>query len=148
VAKEVVVGSMAQVYGAEEAEEEEAEPTTFFQGVGGIVTGFFGAVWDTIRSIPLIVGIDFFEGEEEAEPTTLMAAVEESFEASSGGHGALAVFAFMAFILLYTPCMVAVAAERQELGSKWMWVSVVGQLVLAWVVALVIFQGGKLLGLG
>lgn len=148
VAKEVVVGSMAQVYGAEEAEEEEAEPTTFFQDVGGIVTGFFGAAWDTLKSVPLIVGINLFEGEEEPEPTALMAAVEESFEASSGGHGALASLAFMAFILLYTPCMVAVAAERQELGTRWMWFSIVGQLVLAWVVALVIFQGGKLLGIG
>jgi ferrous iron transport protein B len=148
VAKEVVVSSMAQVYDAEEGEEDDAEPTTFFQDVGEIVTSFFGAAWDTIKSIPLIVGIDLFEGEEEGEPTALMAAVQESFEASSGGHGALASFGFMVFILLYTPCMVAIAAERQELGSKWMWFSIFGQLALAWVVALVIFQGGKLLGLG
>jgi ferrous iron transport protein B len=76
-----------------------------------------------------------------------MAAVEAGFERSSGGHGALASVAFMVFVLLYTPCMVAVAAERQELGAKWTWVSVIGQLVLAWLVALVIFQGGLLLGL-
>ena len=148
VAKEVVVSSMAQVYGAEEAVEEMAEPTTFFEDVGEIVTSFFGALWDTVKSIPLIVGIDVFEGEEEAEPTALMAAVEKRFEASSGGHGALAAFAFMVFILIYTPCMVAVAAERQELGAKWMWFSIVGQLVLAWLMAFLIFQGGKLLGLG
>lgn len=147
VAKEVVVGSMAQVYGVEEV-EEETEATTFFEDVGEIITSFFGATWDTVKSLPLIVGIDLFEGEEEAEPTALMAAVEGAFEASSGGHGALAAFAFLAFTLLYTPCMVAIAAAKQELGTKWMWVSVIGQLVLAWVVALVIFQGGKLLGLG
>jgi Fe2+ transport system protein B len=34
------------------------------------------------------------------------------------------------------------------LGAKWTWVSVIGQLVLAWSVALIIFQGGLLLGLG
>jgi ferrous iron transport protein B len=147
VAKEVVISSMAQVYGAGE-KEEEAEPTTFFQDVGGVVTDFFGAAWDTLKSIPLIVGINLFEGEDEPEPTALMAAVQERFEASSGGHGALAALAFMAFILLYTPCMVAVAAERQELGTRWMWFSIVGQLVLAWFVALAIFQGGKLLGIG
>ena len=147
VAKEVVVGTMAQIYEVEEA-EEEAEPTTFFEDVGQIVTSFVGATWDTIKSIPLIVGVDLFEGEEEGEPTELMAAVEAGFERSSGGHGALASVAFMVFVLLYTPCMVAVAAARQELGAKWMWVSVIGQLVLAWVVALVIFQGGLLLGLG
>jgi len=54
----------------------------------------------------------------------------------------------MLFVLLYTPCMVAIAAERQELGAKWMWVSIVGQLVLAWLVATLTFQGGVLLGLG
>lgn len=148
VAKEVVVGSMAQVYDVEDIEEDEAETTTFFQDLGEIVTSFIGALWDTIKSIPLIVGINLFEGEEEPESTALMAAVEESFEASSGGHGALASFGFMVFTLLYTPCMVAIAAERQELGAKWMWFSIVGQLLLAWIVALIIFQGGKLLGLG
>jgi ferrous iron transport protein B len=147
VAKEVVVGTMAQIYEVEEA-EEEAEPTTFFEDVGKILTSFVGATWDTIKSIPLIVGVDLFEGEKEEEPTELMAAVEVGFEHSSGGHGALASVAFMVFVLLYTPCMVAVAAERQELGAKWTWVSVIGQLVLAWLVALVIFQGGLLLGLG
>lgn len=147
VAKEVVVGTMAQVYAVEES-AEAAEPSTLFEDIGGIVTSFIGATWDTTRSIPLIVGIDLFEGEEEEEPTELMAAVKESFERSSGGHGALASVAFMVFVLLYTPCMVAIAAERQELGAKWMWVSIVGQLILAWLAALIIFQGGLLLGLG
>ena len=147
VAKEVVVGTMAQVYGVEEA-EEEAEPTTFFEDVGEIVTSFIGATGDTLKSIPLIVGINLFEGEEEGELTALMAAVEEGFETTSGGHGALAAVAFMVFVLIYIPCMVAVAAERQELGNKWTMVSVIGQTVLAWLRAFVVFQGGKLLGLG
>ena len=147
VAKEVVVSSMAQVYGIEEA-EEASEPTTFFEDLGEIVTSFLGAAWDTVKSVPLIIGVDIFEGEEEAEPTDLMLAIQESFEASSGGHGALASFAFLVFILLYTPCMVAVAAERQELGAKWMWVSIIGQLFLAWLAAFLIFQGGLLLGIG
>ena len=147
VAKEVVVGTMAQIYEVEEA-GEAAEPITFFEDLGEIVTSFIGATWDTVKSIPLIVGVDLFGGEEEGEPTALMTAVEEGFQRSSGGHGALASVAFMVFVLLYTPCMVAVAAARQELGAKWMWFSVIGQLVLAWVVALIIFQGGLLLGLG
>ncbi|MEA3309823.1 MAG: ferrous iron transport protein B [Chloroflexota bacterium] len=147
VAKEVVVGTMAQVYGVEEA-EEEAEPTTFFEDVGEIVTSFIGATGDTLKSLPLIVGINLFEGEEEGELTALMAAVEDGFEATSGGHGALAAVAFMVFVLIYTPCMVAIAAERQELGDKWTLASVFGQLALAWLMAFVIFQGGKLLGLG
>lgn len=147
VAKEVVISTMNQVYDLEEA-EEAAAPTTFFEDLGEILVSFVNATWDTIKSIPLIVGIDVFEGEEEPETTALMQAVENSFDESSGGHGALASVGYMTFVLLYTPCMVAIAAEKQELGTKWMWLSIIGQLVIGWVVALIIFQGGLLLGIG
>ena len=147
VAKEVVVSTMAQVY-AVEGVEEASEPTTFFEDVGEILTSFVGATIDTLKSLFLIVGIDLFEGEEEEAMTGLMVAVRDDFEATSNGHGALAALSYMLFVLLYTPCMVAIAAERQELGAKWMWVSVVGQLLLAWLIAAVVFQGGVLLGLG
>ena len=147
VAKEVVVSTMAQVYAVEEV-EEEAEATTFFEDIGEIITSFINATGDTLKSLPLIVGIDLFEEEDEAELTELMLAVRSDFEESSGGHGALASMAFMVFVLIYTPCMVAIAAEKQELGVKWMWFSIIGQLLLAWLMAFVVFQGGKLLGLG
>ncbi len=147
VAKEVVVSTMAQVYAVEEV-EEEAEATTFFEDIGEIITSFISATGDTLKSLPLIIGIDLFEEEDEAELTDLMLAVRNSFEESSSGHGALASMAFMVFVLIYTPCMVAIAAEKQELGAKWMWFSIIGQLLLAWLMAFVVFQGGKLLGLG
>jgi ferrous iron transport protein B len=144
VAKEVVVSTMSQIYGTEVVEEEIVEETTFWEDLWEIVKTFFIAAWDTIKSIPLIVGIDLFEGEEEEEPTSLMSAVETSFEESSGGKGALASFAFMVFVLLYTPCMVAVAAEKHEFGAKWMWVSMLGQLAIAWVSSVLVFQIGSL----
>lgn len=144
VAKEVVISTMAQVYNV--AEEEEAEPTTLLEDAQFIVVGFAQATWDTLKSIPLVVGIDLFGDEEEEAPTGLMLAIKDGFEQTSGGHGALAALSFMVFVLIYTPCMVAVAAEKQELGTKWMWVSVIGQFILAWIMAFVVFQGGKLLG--
>jgi ferrous iron transport protein B len=54
----------------------------------------------------------------------------------------------MVFVLLYTPCMAAVAAQRHELGTRWMWGSIIGQTALAWVMALIVFQAGLRLGLG
>jgi ferrous iron transport protein B len=75
-----------------------------------------------------------------------MSAIYLGFEQSSAGHAALAGLAFMVFVLLYTPCMVAVAASRHEFGASWMWASVIGQFALAWLTALVVFQGGLLLG--
>ena len=147
VAKEVIVSSMAQIFEVEDAEEDAAE-TSFVGDVQEIVVGFVGATVDTIKSIPLIVGIDLFEAEEEEEMPELNIAVGDHFEAVSGGHGALASVAFMVFVLLYTPCMVVVAAQRQEFGNKWTLFSIVMQLVLAWVTAVVIFQGGIALGIG
>jgi ferrous iron transport protein B len=147
VAKEVVVSTMSQVHELEDVVVEEAS-TTFLQDLGEIVVSFINVVLDTIRSIPLIIGVDVFGSEEEAKPTDLMLAVENSFNESSDGHGALASVSYMAFVLLYTPCMVAIAAERQELGAKWTWISVIGQLAIAWLVGFLIFQGGILFGIG
>lgn len=147
IAKEVVISTMSQVYAVEEAEEMEAAPT-FFEDLGEVITSFVGATVDTVKSLPLIVGINLFEEEAEEEPTALMGAIKTGFEASSGGHGALAALAFMVFVLIYTPCMVAVAAERHELGMNWTWLSIFGQMALAWLMAFVVFQGGKLLGFG
>ena len=55
----------------------------------------------------------------------------------------------MAFTLLYMPCVVTAAAFKHEFGTwKWFGVAMAYGLVLAWLVALVIYQGGRLLGLG
>ncbi len=148
VAKEVVVSTLAQVYDVAETEATITHSNTFFEDVGSIIAGFVRATWDTVKSIPLIVGVNFFEEEEEAPQTNLMVAVQRDFETTSGGHGALAALAYMVFLLLYTPCIVALAAERQELGTKWALTSALGQFILAWVVAVFVYQGGKLLGLG
>ena len=74
--------------------------------------------------------------------------MQAGFERSSGGHGALAALAFMLFVLLYTPCMAVVAAERQEFGGRWAAVSSGGQLAAAWLAAFLLFQGGLWLGVG
>lgn len=144
VAKEVVVSTLAQVYGVEEVDEAGQQPS-ILQDVAQIVGGFIRATIDTIKSIPLIIGINLFDEESDEPPSSLMVAIEQGFEESSGGYGALAALSFMVFVLIYTPCMVAAAAEKQELGAKWMWVSLIGQLLLAWGMAFLVFQGGKLL---
>ena len=144
VAKEVVVSTLAQVYGVEEL-DVAAPSTTFLEDTVEIFRGFIQATVDTIKSIPLIVGINLFDEESDAAPSSLMLAIENGFEETSGGYGALAALSFMVFVLIYTPCMVAAAAEKQELGARWMWVSLIGQLLLAWGMAFIVFQGGKLL---
>lgn len=144
VAKEVVVSTLAQTYGVAE-DGAVAAPTSFGEDLRTIAVTFVGATAETLRAIPRIVGIDLSGGTAEAPDSGLMRAIRASFAASSGGYGALAGLAFMVFVLLYTPCMVTIAAEKHELGSRWMWASIVGQLALAWVMALLVFQVGKLI---
>ncbi len=145
VAKEVVISTMAQIYGV--ASEPDAQSPSDNTGPGFIVTSFAAATLDTLRSIPLIVGIDLSGGEADTSDTGLNQAVRASFDQASGGHGSLAALAFMVFVLLYTPCMATAAAARHEFGPRWMWFSLAGQLALAWIAALLVFQGGVWLGL-
>lgn len=52
-------------------------------------------------------------------------------------------FVFLLFILLYTPCVAAVAAVKRELGRGWAAGLVVGQCLVAWMVCfLVALIGG------
>ena len=147
VAKEVVVSTIAQTYGVA-TDTTETAPTTVVQEIAEIGRSFGQALLDTLKAVPLIVGIDLRASAEDAVASDLRQSIYDGFAVSSGGHPGLAGLAFMIFVLIYTPCMVAVAAERQELGIKWMWYSVLGQLALAWLLAWLSFQGGLLLGLG
>lgn len=56
----------------------------------------------------------------------------------------LAAASLLVFCLLYTPCVAAVASVKRELGGKWAVAVVVGQCVLAWVMAFVVRMIGML----
>ncbi len=63
--------------------------------------------------------------------------------------GGLEAISFLVFVLLYPPCVAALAAMRRELGSgKWAAAAALGQTALAWGAATLIYQIGKLLGVG
>jgi ferrous iron transport protein B len=67
----------------------------------------------------------------------------------SSGMTSLSAYAMMAFVLIYIPCLATVSVIRRETNSrKWTAFSVTYSFALAWIVAFVIFQGGRLIGLG
>jgi ferrous iron transport protein B len=67
----------------------------------------------------------------------------------SSGMTPLGAYTLMAFVLIYVPCLATVAAIRRETNSrKWTAFSIGYSLALAWVVSFVIYQGGRILGLG
>lgn len=144
VAKEVVITTLAQTYAIPDETSDETTPT-FLEDLLWIGQSFVQAIIDTLKTLPGILGINLFGDDAEPEPTGLMAAIQQEFTQTSGGHAAAAGLAFMVFILIYTPCVVAISAEKQELGTRWMWLSIGGQLLLAWLLAWLVFQVGRVL---
>jgi ferrous iron transport protein B len=138
IAKEIVVGTMGEIYAPPAAEEETAEKPTLGEDMKEIVVSFGGAIKTAISTVLYLPQPE----EPEEELTGLR-------EALRGQFTPLSSFAFMAFVLLYMPCVVVGAAMRAEFGSwKWVGVAFVYSTILAWTVSLIIYQGGRFLGLG
>ena len=64
-----------------------------------------------------------------------------------GGFTALSAISFMVFSQLYTPCVTALGTIKKETG-KWKWVAFTAgyTFAVAWIVSLVVYQIGSLLG--
>ncbi|KUO77010.1 MAG: ferrous iron transporter B [Clostridia bacterium BRH_c25] len=68
--------------------------------------------------------------------------------ALQGAFTPLKAYAFMAFTLLYMPCIAAFGAIKREMNSwKWTLITVLYQTGTAWVISFLIYQGGRLFGL-
>ncbi|MCE1173273.1 MAG: ferrous iron transport protein B [Propionibacteriales bacterium] len=84
------------------------------------------------------------EPDNHAAPGDLGAAVFQTFTESSGGHPVPAALAFMVFLMAYTPCVATLAAQWREIGPRWTLFGVGMQLVVAWTLAVAVFQVGRL----
>jgi ferrous iron transport protein B len=139
IAKEIVVGTMGEIYAPKE--EEQKEKPTMAEDAKEVVTSFAGAVKDSVTNVFSTVGIASISAEEDEEQGGLKAVIGQAFTP-------LSAYAFMVFVLLYMPCVVVAIAMRQEFGTwKWFGIAFVYQMALAWLAAFVIYQGGRLLGL-
>lgn len=147
IAKEVVVATLIQVYVGEEPPADEAPSATLSADLGEIVYGFGAAVGEAMAALVGMGGIT--SGTETIAPVAneLATAIRAGLTASSNGHAGLAALAFLVFVLLYTPCVATLAVSRHEFGLRWMLVSLLGQFAIAWLAALLVFQGGLALGI-
>jgi ferrous iron transport protein B len=76
----------------------------------------------------------------------LTALVRADFGRSSGGHQIPAAWAFLTFVLAYTPCAATLAAQRREIGSRLALFGLTVQLATAWTLAVAVFQIGRWFG--
>ena len=142
IAKEIVVGTMGEIYVPGMKETPAGPAPSLSEDLREIGTSFAEAGKNAFTNVFSTAGIKSLQAEEEEGTTGLRSVVSKTFTP-------LSAYAFMAFVLLYMPCVVAAAAFKHEFGTwKWFGVAFVYQSVLAWTVALVIYRGGTLLGLG
>lgn len=91
------------------------------------------------------LGTAYSLGEVDTEePTSLAERL-----AKEPGWNPLNAFALMIFVMVYAPCFVTVAVIKKEAGGwKWALFSVAYTTLLAYLLALLVYQGGRLMGLG
>jgi ferrous iron transport protein B len=66
---------------------------------------------------------------------------------AASGMTPLSALSMMVFVLLYLPCLATVSAIRRETGSlKYMFLSIVYSTSVAWIMAWMVYQGGRLMG--
>jgi len=101
-----------------------------------LITGFAAK-----ESVVSTMGILYGLGEIGDDTTSLVTTIQSVFTP-------LTAYAFMAFTLLYLPCMAAFATIKREMNSwKWTIFTVSYQTGIAWIVAFLIFNVGRLFGL-
>ena len=97
-----------------------------------------------VATIGILYGADEVSTEAEDAVETADTLLETGMATS---FTALSAFAFMIFSQLYTPCVTALGTIKKEAGGwKWMGFSAVYMFAIAWVVSLLVYQIGSLLG--
>ena len=107
----------------------------FWQAAVALLTGFIAKEM-VVSSLSMFYGFS-------------LTAAGGAVAAAMTGFTPLAAFSMLVFILLYVPCVAATSTMAKELGSaKWTAFSVVWQIGVAYLAALLVHTIGLALGLG
>ena len=128
-AKETVVGTLDNLYGQMDAEAGQAAGRT-----DGEAFDFWGGIRRAFGAIPAGFAADDEESDEPQVASSTFGAMHRRF-----GSGVAAV-AYQLFILLYAPCIAAMAAVYRETNVRWTIFCVVYVTLLAWIVSTSFYQ--------
>jgi len=145
-AKEVVVGTLNALYSQIAVAEANVEEEGKFDFAGGIVgslasiPGNFAGIGSSLTSpLGARVGEEITDEEAEAKELEVEASVFGSMRKHFKG-GPLQAYAYLLFILIYIPCVVAVAAMAREIGAGLTIFSVLYLTALGWIVSTLFYQ--------
>lgn len=103
---------------------------------------------DAAKCVALVAGIVAKEAIVSTMQVVYAVADPGALAAALGGHFTRAsAISYLVFILLYTPCVSALAAMRRELGSaRWFLRALFSQLAVAWAFAFMAYRLALLFG--
>jgi ferrous iron transport protein B len=118
--------------------EPVLRPMGFDWKIGTALIGAFAAKEVFVAQMGIVHSI----GEADEESETLREPLKKTYTPLIG-------FCIMLFCLVSAPCMATIAVTGREGGSwKWAFLQLAGLTVLAYVLTVIVFQAGSLLGMG
>lgn len=144
-AKEVVVGFMAQVLELPESNQNEKLERNFSDDTKEQLSRLGTAVVDSVKGMINFNIAGLFSAPDSDEIEDGRGVVEATKNLwTNDPKGPLKAYSFMVFILLVVPCVVTLAAIKQEFGVKYL-IKVVGiMLIVPFIVSTLIFQIGSI----
>lgn len=128
---------------------EYASPESFLGRLGSFIAPVFKpagfGTWEA--SVALLFGVVAKEVVVGTLGTVYKAGEEGLSAVISSAWTPLSSFSFMVMTLLYIPCIASIAAIRRETNSLgWTVFSIGYSLLLGWIMAVIVYQTGSLLG--
>ncbi len=129
-----------------------AGPSEINQSFGASIGKFFAPILSTAGFGNWEAALSLFTGVIAKEIVISNMAIIYGIGESAGDFATalsetfstLSAYAFMVFVLLYTPCVAVIGVVKRETNSyKWTAFSVLYQLFVAWLVATIVYQVGS-----
>jgi len=114
-------------------------PMGFDWKIGTALIGAFAAKEVFVAQLGIVYSVGKAEDEESS-------ALRDQLRAN---YTPLVAFCIMLFCLVSAPCMATIAVTRRE-SNSWGWAlfQLAGLTVMAWILTVIVFQVGRLLGIG
>jgi len=120
--------------------EPALRPLGFDWRIGVSLLSGFAAKEIVVSTVAVMAGAE----EDTADDPDALAGHLERMSRDDGAplFTPLVTYTLMIFVLLYFPCLAAVAATRREAGWRWALFSVVYTTLVAWLLAFLVYRGG------
>lgn len=138
-AKEVLVATFNSLYSPQEGADEQLPELSevWLEATQSVGSNLLGINYDDPLGVDVgeVTDLNIAAQEQEVEVSTYH-NMQNAFD------GQLGAFSYLLFILLYTPCVAAMGAIKNEVGSAWAGFAAVWSFMLAYCMATLCYQIG------